>query len=144
MKECKNCGEVKPLEDYHRNKEMRDGRSSYCKPCASARAAQWKKSNTDKSKDSDLQRKYGISLKKYLEMYEDQNGCCAICGVEEANAPRGCLFIDHCHCSGLVRGLLCHHCNTGIGYFKEDTENLEKAQVYLKWLLETMEENDHD
>jgi hypothetical protein len=93
----------------------------------------------EKARDSDMRRKYGISLKKYEKMYEDQNGRCAICGIEENNAPRGSLFIDHCHISGEVRGLLCHFCNTGLGNFKDDTENLKKAQWYLNKLIETME-----
>lgn len=29
-------------------------------------------------------------------------------------------------------GLLCHHCNTGLGSFFDETENLEKAINYLK------------
>ena len=32
----------------------------------------------------------------------------------------------------VVRGLLCHLCNTGIGFFKDDVGNLESAIKYLK------------
>lgn len=37
MKPCPKCGEVKPLEDYHRNRRTYDGRKSQCKTCVLAR-----------------------------------------------------------------------------------------------------------
>ncbi|WP_443050570.1 endonuclease domain-containing protein [Streptomyces sp. H27-D2] len=36
-----------------------------------------------------------------------QAGACAMC-----SAIRGRLLVDHCHRSGLIRGLLCTNCNT--------------------------------
>lgn len=36
-----------------------------------------------------------------------QAGACAMC-----SASRGRLLVDHCHRTGLVRGLLCTSCNT--------------------------------
>lgn len=39
--------------------------------------------------------------------------------------------IDHCHVTGKVRGILCHKCNTGLGYFNEDVELLKSAISYL-------------
>lgn len=131
VKLCRHCGEWKSISDYHKNKQTKDGKSSYCKPCASERAAKWKSDNSDKAKDTDLQRKYGISLADQLWLYSEQNGCCAICGVEEGSAPRGTLFVDHDHVTGKVRGLLCHHCNSGLGHFMDNVNFLFEAQKYL-------------
>lgn len=39
-----------------------------------------------------------------------QAGACAVC-----SATRGRLVVDHCHATGLVRGLLCSSCNTAEG-----------------------------
>jgi hypothetical protein len=39
-----------------------------------------------------------------------QGGACAMC-----SASRGRLLVDHCHRTGLVRGLLCSSCNTAEG-----------------------------
>lgn len=36
-KACKICGVVKPLEDFAKSNRHRDGRGSYCKPCAKER-----------------------------------------------------------------------------------------------------------
>ena len=67
-------------------------------------------------------QKYGISFEFYQE--EIKNGC-NICGSTER------LHIDHCHTTNKYRGILCHHCNTGIGLFKEDLTILDKAKEYL-------------
>ncbi|GAC1529546.1 MAG: hypothetical protein NVS3B1_21330 [Marmoricola sp.] len=37
-KKCTKCQTVKPLEDFHLLKTMRDGRASWCKACAGASA----------------------------------------------------------------------------------------------------------
>ena len=34
MKTCNKCGESKPLEAYHKNQRMNDGKASACKECA--------------------------------------------------------------------------------------------------------------
>lgn len=131
-KSCRHCGEYKNYGDYHNNKEMRDGKSSYCKPCASKRLRVWRDQNKDRAKDTQLRFKYGISLEDHVALFSKQFGRCAICGLEEKDAPRGKLFVDHCHATGEVRGLLCHHCNTGLGYFMDNPSLLSGAILYLK------------
>lgn len=82
-----------------------------------------------------LKYKYGISEEDYQRMLLDQGGVCAVCGKGEARVFNGklCpLSVDHCHRSGKVRGLLCSHCNVGIGNLKDDPDLLRKAAQYLK------------
>ena len=48
--------------------------------------------------------------------------------------------IDHSHncctkqtsCGNCIRGFLCHACNAGIGYLKDDAETIAKALTYVK------------
>ena len=85
-------------------------------------------------KDSDLQRRFGISLYDYSQMLLKQNGACAICKGTYSGHRNGepkALAVDHDHKTGKVRGLLCEACNTGIGKLKEDVEILESAIRYL-------------
>ena len=51
---------------------------------------------------------------------------CEICHSKDS------LVVDHCHTSGVVRGVLCSPCNTAIGLMKEDPERLQAAIEYVK------------
>ena len=50
---------------------------------------------------------------------------------EQAKELNQKLSIDHCHKTGKVRGLLCKHCNHGLGKFKDDVNLLKIAIDYL-------------
>jgi hypothetical protein len=73
-------------------------------------------------------RKYGISQAIWQRILHEQGGCCAICGVSFETA---CPNIDHDHATGRVRGVLCRHCNTGIGHLRDDEQRLRAAVRYL-------------
>jgi hypothetical protein len=72
-----------------------------------------------------LKYSYSMTLDRYEEMLKTQNGQCLIC-----SDPVNC--IDHDHRTGIVRGLLCKVCNSGLGYFRDSIEYLENAITYLK------------
>lgn len=73
------------------------------------------------------QVKATLSHADLLKLYETEH--CAICGGRDKNRH---LAIDHCHDTGLIRGLLCMGCNTALGRFKDDPVLLRKAIVYLE------------
>lgn len=84
--------------------------------------------------DSELRRKYGITLATYLEMAQQQDYRCAVCGEEESELRAGipkAMAIDHCHTTGKVRELLCNSCNKGLGYFYDRPTLLTLASAYL-------------
>ncbi len=64
----------------------------------------------------------------YERILATQDGGCAICG-EKPTGNR--LAVDHDHATGEVRGLLCQHCNTGLGSFRDDAGLITKAIRYL-------------
>lgn len=85
--------------------------------------------------ESDMNRKYGITLQEYAQRIVDQNGVCAICKQPETHMRNGklkALAVDHDHKTGAVRGLLCSDCNTGIGKLKDDPEIMKSAIRYLQ------------
>lgn len=88
-------------------------------------------------RDNIMQKTYGISLEQYEAMLAAQDNGCAICGGEHTPEDRWKsglrnLRVDHDHKTGVVRGLLCYHCNIGLGHFRDDPELIAKALSYLK------------
>ena len=85
------------------------------------------------NRDYFLKRKFGIDTRHYAEMLIAQNGLCAICGRPDSGDKRTNNFaVDHCHDSGVVRGLLCASCNKGLGMFNDSVESLSNAIKYLQ------------
>lgn len=81
-----------------------------------------------------LKKKFGMTLADYEQMFNAQNGRCAICQKIETLAIRGktlSLSVDHCHSSGQIRALLCSQCNQGLGCFKDDPRLLRRAALYV-------------
>lgn len=76
-----------------------------------------------------LKSQYGLTTEQFEDMRKAQSDCCAICG--ERIAGKNC-HVDHCHQTGIVRGLLCSLCNLGIGMFKDDPTRLSSAIAYLQ------------
>lgn len=131
MKACTKCGEVKPLEDFHKEKKQRDGRTSRCKVCYNADCRKRYHKNESQSWAYQLRKKYGIGPDDYSRMLEEQGGCCAICGKHHSDLSKR-MAVDHNHATGEVRGLLCADCNTGIGKLNDDPAVLRRACEYLE------------
>lgn len=123
MRKCKTCGALKPLEEYPLGTGYVEGRKPSCKPCHREYMREKRKSwCPSKRKAHSRKHNYGITESQYEEMLAAQDGKCRIC-EEVMNPPH----VDHCHSSLMVRGLLCKHCNTGLGHFKDKPERLLRA-----------------
>ena len=70
-----------------------------------------------------LRAKYGLTLEDYDNMLEQQKGVCAICGGINPSGRR--LAVDHDHKTGEIRGLLCQHCNTHLGWYETCKQGIE-------------------
>lgn len=117
-KKCQRCRKIKSLDDYYYDK-IRNFHDYVCKPCAI-------KINVEGQRLA----KYGVSKQKYQEMLSFAKRKCEICFRPSRNQLS--LSVDHCHYSKKVRGLLCHQCNVGIGYFQDNPKFLLSAIRYLK------------
>lgn len=73
---------------------------------------------------------YGLTGQDYCDMFNGQDGCCAICGCTLNNDKR--THVDHNHAIGYIRGLLCTRCNSCIGYAGDSISVLIKAITYLE------------
>ena len=44
-KRCPECGNVKPLSQYHTDKRRPDGKCGYCKECKNKKKQKWREQN---------------------------------------------------------------------------------------------------
>ena len=135
LRKCRDCGKEAhneaELEMFKKNKKCKYGRVNKCNECEAASMRVIRDRNPERVKDLKLRNTYGITLADYNTMFKEQKGCCKICGTHQSNLERP-LFVDHCHITEDVRGLLCSNCNTGLGMFKDNVTFLKNAIEYLK------------
>lgn len=142
-KVCTRCGKEYPAtpEYFYKQKSGKYGVYSRCKKCYNEtrreygrserrKVTQRKYNKTGKAKSGALKYLYGITSEQYNQMFLQQEGCCAICGKHQSEFKRA-LCVDHNHETGEIRGLLCSKCNLGLGNFKDDSEILKKAIMYV-------------
>ena len=73
---------------------------------------------------------YGISAEEYYAILELQGGVCYLC--RRAKGISKALSVDHCHKTGVVRGILCSRCNADVlGHARDDIEFFERCIDYL-------------
>lgn len=159
---CARCKKEKLLEEYHNSSKSLDGKQPICKECKKDYNKQYKIDNALKwneymiayyksteertNKRNTYAREYhnnnyflhtyGITNEQYTEILIQQNGKCAVCLKEETAVSKEGkikrLSVDHNHTTGIIRGLLCSGCNTGLGMLKEDIEIVESLILYIK------------
>lgn len=130
-KECRKCGDVLPVSAFGKRSSTKDGLQSYCYECQKAdNRERWKARPDWKNRDINLRRRYKISQADFRLMSDSQGNRCKLCGVHEDERQ---LVVDHCHDTGEVRGLLCSHCNQGIGFLGDgrDLDIFIQAIDYL-------------
>lgn len=118
----KNADKIKKYKKKYSQKYYQDNREA----CL-VRDRKWCRENPLKKKKrrrkNHLQAVYGLSFEDYDELYDQQQGCCAICGKHQSELKK-VLFVDHDHKTKAIRGLLCYKCNTGLGFYENHEENI--------------------
>lgn len=140
---CKVCNRELPLSEFSPSATYKSGVRRDCKRCGSEKAMEWSDANWERNRDSRLRREFGITLEQYNAMLAEQGGACAICGEpptiigyrpsrRPGRPTRPILVVDHDHETGKIRGLLCIHCNRGIGFLKDSPDIVRFALKYLE------------
>ena len=135
---CKQCGEEKPLSEMEKCKKSKDGTRKTCMVCKRKRYFKSRSNNVERQKQnqrkSHLMNRYKITLEEYDAMVIKQDNKCGICGREgNSHSNTRHLDVDHCHNTGLIRGLLCNRCNQSMGKVKDNPELL---MLMYKWLTQ--------
>lgn len=138
---CANCKTEKPISEFYKNKQQKDGFHVYCIDCHKwqqkykwpqdkEKAKEYKKwylenGGEEVVRNWQYQQKYGISIDEYNKLFEQQNGCCAICGAHQSELPRR-LDVEHSHITNKVRGLTCGYCNRKIAWYEQYEEQIQE------------------
>jgi hypothetical protein len=134
---CSTCKEDKDESCFHKASNKKRGYQFSCISCRKTIKDNLKNSMTSEEwyltqRQYWLKSQYGLNLDDYNKLVKEQNHKCAICQIDEVDSFKGLLFVDHCHTTGKIRGLLCHHCNTALGKFKDSESILMKAVEYVR------------
>ena len=141
---CGDCKDFRPIGEF-------SAKAPRCRVCNAAKRERWRKrvpaerllqddtiirkwreENPEYSRRRDWMRKYGVTPEWYDETLRQQDGHCALCPATTAHKTGNLmLFVDHCHTSGAVRGLLCAKCNTHLGLVEADQGWHDRALDYL-------------
>lgn len=90
------------------------GRKVFCSPSCKLRAFH-------------LNKKYGLPANGDISLYQEQGGMCIVCG-DPLGDDYSKMHVDHCHDTGVVRGILHQQCNITL---KDNPDLLFKQQVYI-------------
>lgn len=143
-KECSRCGIRKDADKFVKHAAFQLGRASFCKECENTRQRAYRekaiKNNPDfKARRELSQRKarakrYGLTLEELNQLEDNANGCCEICKAKPTKTGMASmsLHVDHCHATGVVRGVLCARCNMFIGGVNYDIDILKEMISYIE------------
>jgi hypothetical protein len=137
-RKCATCGITKPLAAFPKVADhLPNAVRGRCLTCEELKGkSKWLSIEPYKRKESNrrskIKRLYLISMEEYLAILKSQHGTCAICHSADPGG-RGSFAVDHCHKTKLIRGLLCHKCNVGLGLYNESPKALRSAAHYLEF-----------
>jgi hypothetical protein len=129
-KTCMTCGKEKLTTDFYVRNKVSMVRHSSCKECDKERVKKRHEENPERTRNNDLKRNYGITLNEHTQMYEGQNGVCAVC-EKPGDGRWKKLCVDHDHKTGKVRQLLCRRCNMILGQAYDDASLFSEFILYL-------------
>jgi hypothetical protein len=152
LRVCVTCKINKPIEAFGIRNKAPDGLAKSCKQCASAASKKHRDANKkevarksreyrstftkEERRDKKLWERYKLTPMTVQGILKAQDDKCMIC-EEDLNG----VFVvdhDHSHCSATkgceicVRGFLCHHCNSLLGYARDNVYTLKRAIAYLE------------
>jgi len=161
VKICAKCDLEKDLSLFHKDNRSDDKLTAWCGDCNNLQSRTYRQVNKEKhraaskrwyeaNKEHDAKRtkayrkaspdklrawhvrtKYGLTPEQYNAMLIAQNDSCAACNTPRSEMERE-ICVDHNKKTNVVRGLLCHGCNTAFGLLKEDERTIMRLLEYAR------------
>lgn len=144
---CYECEQVHPVSAFGKVTfgDGERGVRRVCRKCLSARQVAYYNRDLASAQRYWWERsiaKYGLTSETWNALFDSQGRKCAICGAQENGKKR--FHVDHCHATGVVRGILCTKCNVGIGALQDDPSVIRVALLYLENSLGAAEGTGHN
>lgn len=139
---CTTCKVAKPAEAFRFENKAKGRRKARCGDCENARMRADRRINGEQrrkqGRESYVRRAatvYLNNLKRKFGLTDEQAEwvaaahVCDLCGSDRGARK---LVVDHCHDTGINRGVLCSNCNVALGQFKDDPALMRRAADYIE------------
>lgn len=137
-KKCSTCKELKTYDSFYKDKKTPTGYGYECKHCKMLSKTKYRKIYPEKyarqklkSREINRFKGTGFTPEDFEYKIKEQDYKCAICGTDDPGKAN--WQADHCHSTGIKRGVLCMRCNTALGFLDDDTDKLANAIRYLNY-----------
>ena len=128
---CPQCSQHLPRDAFNQDQKNRDGLASRSRECSSAtKRAAYTPAIALRFSERHRQRTYSLSPDAFDAMVAAQQNRCAICARDMGSGKK--RHVDHCHETGRIRALLCHHCNTALGHADDRPDRLRAMANYIE------------
>ena len=81
-KQCTKCNQVKPIEEFHKFKDMKDGYRNNCKVCQN-NVTKLNKTKRGREYNNEKSRQYRETNREKIKAYYGGHLKCEHCGVED-------------------------------------------------------------
>lgn len=127
MKRCGRCKEGKEAGQFHRDASRASGLQCWCKACH--KEYRNKPASLARRRLMDTASRYGLAADEVRRLRSLTH--CQCCGQRLSEDPQ-LRHIDHCHETGMVRGMVCRQCNLIMhGPAAECIDRMRHCIVYL-------------
>lgn len=136
---CRTCDVLKPIEEFYRVANTKNGIGSECVGCVRHRdRLRYRKDPSRRKTEARwgaIKSKFSLTQEQWFQLLSSQGGKCAICDIDliiMVHRRKNSACTDHDHETGAVRGILCTRCNQGIGLLQDQYDVVQRAADYLK------------
>lgn len=141
---CISCSNAASLASHHKHKATKPSKLAYIRHWYANRSEEQRM--VDRARGAAKNTGVSVAVVTEFLLRSPPVACCDICGsrlvvrphletdgpVAEPTEGLPTAHVDHCHGTGLLRGLLCSPCNSGLGLMKDDLTRVKKAAEYLE------------
>mgnify|MGYP003920597693 CR=1 FL=1 len=121
-----------PEHAQARSRKWREQNLEQAREATRRYMAKQRRENPEAARRAKLRSTYKLTDEELDAVFERAKGACEACGIlfgdDQATKP----VIDHDHDTGVVRGVLCANCNSGIGMMGDDPERLRQAAAFIE------------